>query len=304
MLAFHQGRASPSTAIARGVVRGPRRTPKVSHAPSRPRDTATSSGRSSRSVQRQLARSIGHSIAVPTDLAVSLRAHARRPPRRARRRPGSAGRASSPRRAPCSRCCRRAAAAAIVECTPGSGGGMPDHAEERTQLDRPARAGRGPCRRPRRAPPGAHLAVRARGVRSATTSSRPIGEAAGADASVDRRHGERLPGAGAAHLDRAGERVAVVELRVARLEPPARLGRAVLEAPAGVRASRSRPVSPGSIVEHRLAGRARSARAGCARSSGSSWITRRADAPPPRRARRTACRRPRSSSTDTGRRSR
>ena len=67
--------------------------------------------------------------------------------RRAHRRPGSAGTAPSRRQAPCSRCSRPSAAAGSVERTPGSGGGMPDDAEERPQGHHEV-VGSAPRRRP------------------------------------------------------------------------------------------------------------------------------------------------------------
>ena len=75
-------------------------------------------------------------------------------------------------------------------------------------------------------------------------------------------HGQRLARPRAAHLDRAGERVAVVELGVARLEEAA-----LVELPAGVRDVDAHGVAG---VDRRAParGRARSARAACAARAG------------------------------------
>ena len=70
----------------------------------------------------------------------------RRRPRRARRRPGSAGRASFRRRAPCSRCSRRSGAAESSSGCPARRR-HPEHAQEGRQPDRAAR--RRARRRPR-----------------------------------------------------------------------------------------------------------------------------------------------------------
>ena len=162
----------------------------------------------------------------------------------------------------------------------------PEHAEKRAQ-----RRPRGPARRGRPRPRASSrrrsscAAERRRPSRPELTSSIA--------------HRERPAGARAAHLDRADQRVAGVELLVTRLEVLVARRR-----PSRRSGTRTRSSRPASTVDDRLESREKwpcSVR----RSSGSSWIKTRAAASPRRRpARRTACTRPRASSTGTARRSR
>ena len=108
----------------------------------------------------------------------------------------------------------------------------PEHAEERRQADGAARG-------------AAHVPVELPVEPVRRLAAERDAPRAGDDlVDPDREH---LPGAGAPHLDRAGKRVAGVELRVARDE---RLVAA--DVPARVRDVENRMESPGSTVEHGL----------------------------------------------------
>ena len=227
--------------------------PNVSHAPSIRAHGHSSSGR--RAGRASAARASGHSIAVPLT-SPSPCARARRRPRTAHRRPGSAGRASSPRRAPCSRCSRPAAAAGR-RVHAAARRAASHHAEERREHGRG-----GPRAVP--TPSASSQRTRKRGVAEA---SRPSGPG---DDLVD-LHDERLALVRAAHLDRAGERMPVVLRRRRRLEL-----RPVVERTSRRSASRSDRVTG---VDRRapVRGRARSARAASAARAAARGSRQRVD---------------------------
>ena len=173
-----------------------------------------------------------------------------------------------------------------VQCTPGSGGGIPitprngRRSTSRPNWSRPVPASGSTARRvsASRRPPRPD-------ARSAESTSRLFGYAPSADPQLLEVDRQRAPGPCATHLNGAEQRVAGVELLVARLEMftgPGVVGGRANPPPAS--GTKKATESPGSIV---TAGGRSGEKCPCRflRSSGSSWSatsTRAACRPRPR----------------------
>ena len=143
-----------------------------------PRSSASSSARRLH-VSSVSCASTGASIAVPRRPRRRPGPRGRRRRRRARRRPGSGDRASSRRRAPCSRCSRPTAAAGSSSAIARLRRRHPEHAEERTPDDserppaRPTPSRELPVDRGGPRPP--HVTPQDRGTTSSISNRRASG---------------------------------------------------------------------------------------------------------------------------------
>ena len=232
--------------------------------------------------------------------------HARRLPTEARRADGIGRKSTVPAMSSLQSMFPPHGRGGAVECTPGSSGGMPMHAEERARARPRGRAGRD------RSPASASSCQSSYGrlavVDTETLVQRRdpatcLGDAPPADPDLVDPDLEDLPGPSATYLDRSDERMSGVELVAlgspledgsldsASRQPACRQENAI-ESPGSTEStgSRSREKCPCSVR----------------RSSGISWSVKppEGDGRRRRRARPTACTRPRSASTGTARRTR